>query len=180
MIDRVFIDMDGVLVDFVRGALTPDELAAYEKISKGKPSLWGFLGITEDEFWQRTIHPDWWFNLPQLPWCFQLMHIVDEHFPNAEVFFLTKPHSAPNCIPGKERWISEILGYDAGRVICTKHKTLFARSGSLLIDDTSWYIGSWNAAGGHGILFPALSNELHEFESEAIYFILPQLKELQP
>jgi len=145
----VFVDMDGVLVDFIGG------VGKHYGIDLSKHTAWEFdykkqFKKTAAEFWE-DLDNDFWAALDPLPWMDDLMRYLD--------FFNPVILSCPsNCTAsGKERWIAKHLPtlFAKGRYLLGRDKTVCAHPGAILIDDYPPYITKFQEAGGKGVLFPA-------------------------
>ena len=111
---QFLLDMDGVLVDFVSGALE-----ALNKKYKKSTTLeqyvrefgtWGisdYYGITEEEFW-KTIEevPYFWLDLKPFPWYKNLYGYLSSI---GDVTIVTAPSQSMNCIREKYSWLYSIL-----------------------------------------------------------------------
>lgn len=150
---RVYLDLDGVLVDFVRSVYTrlfgmsrerADE--AYEETTDWH-AMPRVLGITDAELWDAVdgAGEGFWLNLPMLPWAAGLLNM----FPDAVVLTAPTPH--PSSAAGKHRWCQ----LHSRKCVITTEKHLLANSKALLIDDNEENIRRFVNAGGQGLLWPA-------------------------
>lgn len=170
--DRIFIDMDGVLFDFV-GAVcelfgtTEDEIR-----KKWEPNNWDVcepIGFTEEDMW-RAIDAkgvSFWADMKPYPWatdlwdhCYALVH--------GKVAVLSKPSRAPSAMSGKlealQRWHHE--GERFRDFLIGPSKNLCARLGTVLIDDSNKNVCGFRNFGGEAILFPRYWNDAHELEAK--------------
>jgi 5'(3')-deoxyribonucleotidase len=173
-ISQIFIDLDGVLADFISAAFEAhgsryDE----ETYPKLQWSIATVLGITEDEFWAKidATEPNFWPNIKPYPWLKQLVY--ECHCAGAKPIFLSAPSLHPSCHYGKRQWMDKHLaGYEM--VLC-KSKHYMAAPGRVLIDDNDGNVEKWRANGGIGILFPQPWNKSHEFTDVRVEHVLEQL-----
>jgi len=156
---RILLDMDGVLVDFLSGALialnrdfnrnvTIEEYAA-------KFGLWetyDYYNISTREFWE-SIHstPDFWYNLKPMPWYKEL---YEELSKLGEVTIVTTPSADPTCAMQKLQWLDNYMNIKSDAVFLGSRKYLFAGNG-ILIDDYYNNVNKFRAAGGEAVLIPA-------------------------
>lgn len=161
---RIYLDMDGVLVDFVGRACEVHGKSVSDVTS------WDFFadawGMTADEFWSKINAEGraFWADLDPLPWADELLELVTRYDP--EFTICTMPSRDPECLAGKGDWLARKLGASFDRCIYARVKSDFAKPGRILIDDSDANItGSdkvlgWIPAGGHGVLFPQPWNAL--------------------
>jgi 5'(3')-deoxyribonucleotidase len=156
-INRVFLDMDGVLVDWLNGIrefagkpesfydcfrTAPETLGheAMDKLFGGREKL----GQIQNE---RPV--EWWLNLKFFPWAEYLISEVKKNFP---VAFLTSPGHCANAAAAKVLWQQK--HYPEIPIIICKHKYLVADEGKVLIDDDAWQTSRFDQAKGFAIQFP--------------------------
>lgn len=158
------LDMDGVLTDFLSGALEAlnrdyGRGVTIEQYAKefGKWGTYDYYGITQEEFWGSIYStPDFWLHLKPLPWYKELYELLSE---SGEVTIVTSPSMDPNCAKEKLQWLHKHLGINASQVFIGSRKYLMAGNG-LLIDDYHKNVDSFQAAGGTAILIPSNWNTL--------------------
>lgn len=135
----IFCDMDGVLVDFKRGAekiqsdlLKQDPSVYWPIINRLRAAFWAGLDWMPDgqELWS-------YLRLISVPWLLTAMP-RDSH---ADV--------------GKHMWVKKHLGnaFVPRTILCfRREKKLWAGRQNILIDDTEITIHEWKKCGGLGIL----------------------------
>ncbi len=151
----IFLDMDGVLCDFVGPAC---EFFQVNNPYDGKFTGWNFieeLGFREDFFFGR-LSSWFWRNLPPMPWASELISLCEKH---GEVVILTSPpaHGVEAAVGGKMVWMQRFCPKYVERMIFTRSKHLLIRENAVLIDDCEDTTKRW---GSSGILFPAPWNSL--------------------
>jgi 5'(3')-deoxyribonucleotidase len=156
------LDMDGVLCDFVSGALKVlnqryDKEYTIEDYATnfGRWQTYDYYGITEKEFWN-TIYavPNFWINLKSFSWTKQL---YNELLKLGGVTVVTTPSRDPECAAQKLEWLNDCLGIEAPDVFVGGKKHLMAGNG-ILIDDNRTNVDTFIAAGGEAILVPSTWN----------------------
>lgn len=155
-LNTIYLDMDGVLCDFVTPAMTVHgrpELLQPGAWPKGVYTLEEVLGVTKSQFWEPIDNLDYpfWSMLPAYPWWQTLLHVSMARA--YQVVILSKPHG-PQSTAGKHYWLTHHFGHDFDRYAFTPHKHLLAGRGKVLIDDCEANIREWRNAGGIGLLFP--------------------------
>lgn len=168
-ITDIFVDIDGVLADFIGASFEAhgkkyDE-ATYPRLEW---SIAKVLGITEDQFWERINaeeHTFWPF-LHLYPWATELLVSVA---PVAPVKLLSSPSRSHYCHSGKRQWVDRHC--PEFELILCHSKHFLAAPGRLLIDDNDQNIDRWRARGGTGILFPQPWNSNHELLEDRMAYV---------
>jgi 5'(3')-deoxyribonucleotidase len=171
----IYIDLDGVLVDFFSAAIRthgrPDLLKTFpQSWPAGEREIAKVLGITDDEFWAKIDErATWWMELDAYEWWSPLLTEV-ELYAGDNWRLLSTPSRHHFSAGGKWAWVEEIFGRVHERLILTKEKwRLAVNAGAggravpcVLIDDNDKNCEKWAAAGGHAILFPQPWNKRAE------------------
>lgn len=157
MIEQAYIDMDGVLADFMGSALALHD-ESVEDYPKGLYAIEKHLNITTEEFWRviDNAGEDFWTGLDVCEGAMELWELVQPLSP----IVLTSPSMNPVCVSGKTKWLQRVFGSDfRDYIFCpAQHKHHIASPGALLIDDREQNIEDWQAHGGYGCLWPHLGN----------------------
>ena len=142
----VFVDMDGVLVDFEKGI---------QNIT-GR----GLSNIQDAELWAAIeAHGKARF-FGELPWISggkELWRFVIENFLRVKILSsLGKVHTNKQAAQGKLQWLRHNipnLHSDDIILVSNKHdKKRYCKLGYIIIDDTPVIIEEWDSKGGIGIL----------------------------
>ncbi len=151
MITSIYIDLDGVLVDWHTAACRLFGVDPADIEDKSEHDICGHLGIDEDTLWDRIDQEgeDFWADLDSYGWADQLWKGCCRIAPTC---LLTSPSRAYFSSAGKHKWVREHLG-NTRDFIFTSNKHLLARPGRVLIDDYRKNIQLWRQAGGIGMLF---------------------------
>lgn len=155
-IDTVFLDMDGVLTDFVGAAA---KVHGKECPYSNKPFSKDLLmheewGMDLGEFWTKICEDEaFWHNLSKTPECDALMDILVS-LKDVDLFIASSPCMDPKSHHGKATWIQEHYPKLLNKMILTNHKHLLAKPNTLLIDDTETNVARFMKNGGRTILFP--------------------------
>lgn len=141
-INRIFVDMDGVLADFVQGVQGPKYLNG--------PLTDHLYDDNKIELSNKGLFKD----LPLMPGMKDLINAVKDTGVYWEILTCTGELNRKKVAQDKTIWIREHV--DPGVVItCTfkgEQKAAYAKPGSILIDDRPRNIKAWTDAGGIGIL----------------------------
>lgn len=173
---KVFLDMDGVLVDFRRGVC--------EAFDRDDPSdSWTFWedweGITSSDV-NAKCDEDFFFHLN---WTYEGIDIFkavfEKYTPDNDIYLLTVPMPNLGSWTGKAQWVNRYIPVFNERLIVTwVPKALFAGPDTLLIDDKDENIAEFVAAGGQGILVPRPWNELRGWVGEILQVVKNSLEAL--
>lgn len=133
--NRLFLDCDGVLADFDRGATAVLGLSprAFEK-RHGLGELWRRLASS----------PDFYATLPPLPDAFELFDAVRHLDP----VILTGLPRGDWAAPQKVRWAAQHFPGTPIITCMAVDKRRHAQVGDVLIDDTVRHRHLWEGAGG--------------------------------
>lgn len=160
-IEHVFIDMDGVLVDFIGGMLRVFEAGPHVIIPQSR-KCWDWLGLTESE-WVSALYSqgvNFWRDLPWTSFGMQIIETVSEIWHPSQISLLSKPMvGCETSYTGKALWVAKHLPGWADRLVLTQHKDHLARSGRLLIDDCRDTLENWKFSNGTSLTVPGVGNE---------------------
>lgn len=171
-IEHIFIDLDGVLVDFFNAAL---KLHGAPHLADNWPAgEWDMpkvIGIGKGDFWRAIddAGPLWWASLASYAWVAQLLTLAESVAPFT---IATSPSLSPNSYMGKALWLNENIRLD-GRSrrnwMLGESKHLLARPGTVLIDDNDIQCRKFVEAGGSAIIFPQPWNTGHGHHSPMVH-----------
>jgi 5'(3')-deoxyribonucleotidase len=158
---RIFLDMDGVIADFIGGL--GDIFPA--RRSGLPPSDWNVhevLGLSELEMWEAVLErgDGFWANLSPYSWMWRLVDRVSSL--SDEWYIATTPQNTGACVAGKLQWLMSNFGEDFGDYFLGRHKFVLANPKSVLIDDSDYNVEYFREAGGRAILFPQPWNSNRE------------------
>lgn len=166
-IDTLFLDMDGVLVDFVQGALDAHAMP-HCKLTPGEWAIEKAMGLTLTHFWARLQGVNFWRELmPTHDWL-PILATCQDYFRPDRIFLLTSPCLDPYCYTGKYEWVQKWMPHFERRFILSARKDIFARPGAVLIDDKEETIDKWRDRGGEGFLCPRGWNRQHADTDHAV------------
>jgi len=164
----IYCDMDGVLVNFERGA----ELAV------GHRFMSSVLDSVKKEDQERILKLKeiFWSNLPMMPDAMRLWRVItkyDAQILSAEASWDREAGVKYSRI-GKMMWVKKNLGVSLNRVHIVKRseKKYYAQSeagSNLLIDDFKDNIIEFERAGGKTIYHQSVSHTLDQLKKHGIY-----------
>jgi 5'(3')-deoxyribonucleotidase len=153
---KLFVDLDGVMVDFCSAACREVGLVHDEKSEEAKEyDIPKRANLNPEIFWARIRNkqPCWWYDLAEYRWTKEL-HKLFLGFDEYHV--CSSPGYMANAAAGKVQWINARLGRPF--VLC-RDKWLLAKPGAVLIDDTPAQVDDFITHGGQAILFPQPWND---------------------
>lgn len=158
----IYVDMDGVLTDFLQGvsSLINKDIKSFEEWSKIKKTEWKSIANNGVKFWE---------NLKWMPDGKQLWDYVSKYNPNILSAFPINPINKKYAIIGKQKWIDNNLT-NVNNVYLVKgiDKQKYAKPNSILIDDAKRNIDQWISKGGIGILHTNTKKTIKELKQYGI------------
>jgi hypothetical protein len=150
----IFFDLDGVLADFVGGALAlhGKELPR-DEVQWDFYSQIGFDGPSDPRFWGPMGH-EFWAGLSVLPDGLCLLRTAERLVGAENIAFLSSPCETAGCADGKRAWVRRHFPDYARRLFLGSAKHLFAGPGKILVDDHDKNTGAFGGAGGLYVLVP--------------------------
>ncbi|MGD9726515.1 MAG: hypothetical protein AB7L09_00585 [Nitrospira sp.] len=168
MIDRVLLDLDGVLVDFLGGACRlhnkPYNGYPHDPATQIEQRPWDIeplFEMTAPQVWD-PMGREFWANLEPLPHCHEYVEILSRKFGEENICILTSPIRTDGCIDGKMDWIRRHLPQFSRRFLVGPAKQFCASPRHVLVDDHAKNIEAFRDAGGHVFMVPAPWN--HRFK----------------
>jgi hypothetical protein len=165
MRDLCFLDMDGVLVNFIDAAhklhnqrtLLPDW--PYEKGEKSF-DVTERLGISVSDFFAPMGFSFWknleWFDFGDSP-LFNgklLLESCESLYGVENICILTSPCLTPGCVEGKRAWIDKHMPKYKKQVLFGSAKHYCAHKNAILYDDKESNVSKFKGWGGKASLMP--------------------------
>jgi len=170
----IYVDMDGVLVDFVKAAhklatiCLPEVPRLSEWVDDGT-DMAVFLGLTSDQFAEMICDAGYvfWERMQPLPWAVTLLDRL-EAIPGVErAEVCTTPFSGCSYSEsGKVAWLRRLYGHDFNKYTLTHRKQQMANPKALLLDDFSRNVKQFRTCGGMSVQVPTYYNELKALYAE--------------
>ena len=160
---KVFLDMDGVLVDFVSAACRRHRMEnPYENVKNlGIWAVETVWGMSDDDFMAPLKGSDFWEGLEWTADGRVILKMVEDAYGKENITLLSRPPKrAPEAYAGKVQWILNNLPDYADKFLLGRDKNPCA-NGNILIDDYDRNINEWREAGGIGILVPRAWNSAY-------------------
>lgn len=163
---KCLLDLDGVLVDFGKGAaeLHNREYPYNDPKNLGIFDLEKLWNIPLDDFF-KGMEFDFWSNLPKMHDCDEILKLVVEKFGINNICILSTPTNNLNCMAGKLHWIQTHIPEFKRRFLFGSKKEFTANPKHVLIDDKDKNITNFIKGGGIGILCPRPWNSNHPLET---------------
>jgi 5'(3')-deoxyribonucleotidase len=158
-VKHVYVDLDGVLVDFIGGVnMLLDRADTYPMQDVG---LHVHYGMPADSFWEQIDRAGhgFWASLSPYFWTESLVSNLVRRFGPDNVTIATSPAWHGSSAHGKISWMHEHLAEHFGvrmfrGFAITPQKHLLASPSTLLIDDSKRMVESFRDHGGQAVLFP--------------------------
>jgi hypothetical protein len=161
-----YLDMDEVLVDFVRGALAfHGKTFPYRELTWDFPAQIGFVGDLRASFWE-PLGFEFWANLGWTREGKAILAHVEETFGHDNVILMSSPCLTPGCAEGKIAWIRRELPAYSRRFSLTPAKHLVAGPTKVLVDDREQHCDAFEDEGGSVVLVPRPWNRHRELTDE--------------
>jgi len=152
-IDTIYLDMDGVLADFVGGlAAVLDTCPKFN----GEDDLAANFGMPTNQIWRKidAAGSDFWSGLEPYPWASDL---VDAARAFGRFAILSSPSWCGSSVVGKMAWLDRHVRTKTSAMpfsdyVFTPDKTHCARPGVVLVDDRQSVVDGFRAAGGRAML----------------------------
>ena len=148
-IEKIFIDMDGVLADF--DGWKAEAAKTHPEILTDKEELWKEVSGIDHFYW----------NLPLMPYALDLMkYLRSLQVPLAILTAIPRRRSVPQATHDKIEWIKAYIDSNLEFHIgpFAQDKQRFSGPGRVLIDDNEKNIAQWNSRGGRGVLYRGFKN----------------------
>lgn len=161
-----YLDMDGVLVDFVNGALREHGHTIPAGMVK-----WDFnkqLNIPDPEFWG-PFGRSFWANLEWMREGQELLSELEALFTPEHIVILSTPCGTPGCAEGKLDWIKKHLPKYKRQYLFGPAKHLCASPSHILIDDYDHNVDKFRTYGGKACLVPRSWNTNEHLTSSNQY-----------
>jgi hypothetical protein len=157
MIDTVFMDVDGVLADFVRPAFAWHG----RKIEEWPRCEWDIChhwGMSDKDFWKAIDNEAFWNSVAEYPdasWFIETLYSLCERAEASLVFCTQSSQNVQHFMPARMRLVQRVSAPVAPNVvITTRGKSVLAGPGKLLVDDNADHVRKFRDAGGQAILSP--------------------------
>jgi len=176
----IYIDLDGVLVDILKGLCTLFKLPHLYDRWPQNDRVSRVLGISDAAVWKAVAchSPRWWVQLPVYPHARELVGMLQDHAP---IRICTRPAEDPMSAAGKLIWMQNFFGdWAFDHYHLTRHKEELARPDRLLVDDQDHNCEAFAAAGGQVIQFPQPYNRLRKvyLAGEAMGYVRDEFQRL--
>lgn len=178
---KVYLDMDGVLVNFRKGIHDAFNISYDYSTLSDKWKFWEDWPDVTFNMVNAVCTTEFWQNLEWMHDGLELFKAVLMKFPSdeADIYLLTTPMPNLESATGKALWVDQYVPIFNKRLIITRtSKSLLAGLDTLLIDDKDKNVEEFVEAGGQGILVPRSWNSLHNWASETLQVVKNSLKEL--
>lgn len=151
---HVFLDMDGVIVDWTKAAMEFHGLNYPQYPCPGRWDWVGHLGLSPKVFW-KPLSREFYANLPWTEDGPEILKIIVDTVGWDNITILTSPILQGGCAAGKIDWLQREIPELDRQFLIGPQKHLLASPNNVLIDDAQHNIAKWN---GPRILVPRIWN----------------------
>jgi len=171
----ILLDMDGVVADFVGGAIEATGLPMKAEDVRA----WDFFDahMAVDDFWEAIADtPGFWRKLDKYTWVAELWQLLNDT--GCNIVFASSPCADPKSAAQKLEWLNGVglMGHGGTNYMLGHNKWLMARRDAILIDDSDWQVRAFRRRGGPAILFPQLWNNNRAQCSTRMAFVRAAVK----
>ena len=149
----VFLDMDGVLVDF---------FSAFAKLANVKH--WKQMDPQRlQDVLEKIVGSDYFAKLPKTNTCDSIVEMVVDFAGSYSILSSPLRGDIANSTKHKRAWVMDNLSPQPTTTIIVRDKSQYALINgvqNILIDDRANNIHKWKEAGGYGIKYQANENDL--------------------
>ncbi|MBR5598475.1 MAG: hypothetical protein IKW39_00375 [Alphaproteobacteria bacterium] len=146
----IFLDMDGVLVDFDGEFERNHGILPYK--------------LPRQELWQIVLDTkDYWVNLPKLKDADELVNYLNRF--GFKILTGLPQYGFDKAEVEKKKWLLNHYGIKEGVICClSKDKQNYGKKGDILIDDRLPNIERWVEMGGVGILHTSAEDTIRQLK----------------
>ena len=173
---RVFLDLDGVLVDFRTGAFKAHGVEIPEEWPVGDDDFEKIIGVSRNQFWKKLNNSDFWANLKWMPDGQEILALVESLIPKEDICILSSPSISPSCAKGKMMWIQKNIPEYSKRVLLGNCKYMCAAPEHILIDDSDHKLDKFHEYGGVTITVPRPWNRYYGIATDTVKYISTSLE----
>lgn len=158
---KIVLDLDGVLVDLVRGMEERYDIKVKEwPVGRLEEAF----NMTAKQLWG-NLDFDFWVNLKWHDDGQRILTKLIVEFGENNIVICTSPTLHPQAAAGKMAWIQNHLPDFNRRFLIGPAKEFLAHEQSILIDDFDYNVDKFRKHGGHAILVPRPWNSNRELDT---------------
>jgi len=182
MIKTIFLDMDGVITDFVGGVCRAlDRPNPYPEETRDY-TFWNAWPDIATKDVDAICYQVFWHNLEWVDDGRDTLRAIKATLGLEKVYLLTMPMPNLESASGKMMWINDNLPIYLSRTIITTRevpKAFLARPDALLIDDKDENVEEFRTAGGNAILVPRPWNKAFKDSDVASQIVRKKLEQFK-
>lgn len=178
MIDTVFVDLDGVLADFVGGICQAHgrDNPYQHTTARGHWTIQRLLEIPEEEFWS-VVDYNFWVGLQPTWDGYLILESAETTVGKDNTYLLTNAGAGiPGNMAGKTAWVQKHLPDYSERLFTGIDKHRLASPNKALIDDSDRECHAWETAGGKPVLVPRYWNQDWAYVDHSVDFVRLHLR----
>lgn len=153
---QVYLDMDGVIADFVGGSMLVHGISS-DKMSCSW-DYWTKHGIEDTAFWIPIQNEEFWENLPVCEDGIKMLELIEAVIPRERISILSSADRYGAC-EGKRKWLNKHLPHLRNSATFSVDKFRYAAPNKILIDDSDTNLEKFKSCGGIGVRIPRPWNQ---------------------
>lgn len=160
---KCFLDLDGVLVDFVRGACETHGFDYDILMARWPANLWDMceiMGLSNNKFFE-PMGEKFWANLKPTEDAHTILSVVEGIFGEENICILSSPTTNPGSLSGKYMWVDKYFPAYSRKLMISPAKEFCAGPDKVLVDDSDKNIRKFEEHGGKGVIVPRHWNSMH-------------------
>jgi 5'(3')-deoxyribonucleotidase len=183
MIDKIFVDMDGVVCDFTGAALKLHGIEYdpwADRDNLGQYSMEKLIEISIGDFWKKIDENtcQFWRDMEKTKEADKLIKYLESKISPENIYFLSSPAMDPSCYKGKVEWIRKHYPKYQRRLILTPYKYLLATPNRILIDDADKNIDLWETHKGKAVTVPRAWNSAYFHRHNTFYTVVEKIAKI--
>lgn len=175
---KIILDLDGVIVDFLKGACLWWEKDFFYNVP-GNENNWdvaGILGVPPKEFWDSFNNHRFWANLEWMPDGKEILKLCIQAVGVQNIAICTAiPDSCPMGLSGKMEWVKKNIPELYKQTFIGHAKYFFGNPNTILVDDYNKNYGEFLAHDGNAILVPRYQNANNALRGKTVEYVREQL-----
>ena len=171
--NTIFLDLDGVIVDFISGVLEWYNIDKQHDDMVGWNDIITASGKSTVKFWQGLDSRDFWLGLKKYEYADEILDMVSRA--EADTCILTSP--AFHIAGYRQDWIQDNMPdyFTEGRYLIGPAKAYCSYQGAFLIDDSDSNCKLFDKFDGVSILFPQPWNNMREYAPDNVKWLEEEL-----
>jgi 5'(3')-deoxyribonucleotidase len=160
---KLFLDIDGVLSDFVWAICTAHNRPRpyIDDQNLGVYDLEKIWGMSQEEFWGPTNNKFFWRDMPLMHDALAILTMCESYISAQNICLLSSPTIHSASLAGKQEWIFHHFPQYAKKYLLGSGKYFCANEQTVLVDDRDVNLSMFRLHGGKGVIVPRPWNSFY-------------------